>query len=230
MQGNEIKQHLNYLINESLEIAPNLAERLQFICRWIREKKNGLLTAKKFVSAFLIQLIKDANVWLELKKLSSSEAQQQAYAQMTATERYWYSILFPRWLRNEDVKLYIWKQKLMAGEYQANDANLIEILSKKITDKGGTVFQRYIADFSMATDIIVSHSQNKSLCVQLTTVNDKYVGDKYKKWQETLEFWQIDRGLFSNYNPADKNYLDRLVNLAVYNSNNLTNGKYLKIS
>ena len=31
---------------------------------------------------------------------------------MTATERYWYSILFPLWLRRNYVKLYIWKQKL----------------------------------------------------------------------------------------------------------------------
>jgi len=230
LQGKEIKRHLDLLTCEAEKICPYLTNKLKEIDIWIKDKKNGLLTAKQYVSAFLIQLIGDGNVWLELKTLSSSELQQQAYAQMTATEKYWYSILFPQWLRSKDAKFYLWKKKLMAGEYQANDKNLIQILSQKITQKGGVVFQRYIADFSMATDIIVSHSQNKSLCVQLTTVDDKYVLNKYQKWQETLEFWQIDRGLFSNYNPADKHYLDRIVNLALYNSNNLSHGKYLKIA
>jgi hypothetical protein len=229
LQGKEIKGHLDFLISQSLEIAPDLAKRLQEIKRWVKEVKSGLLTAKKFVTAFLIQLIKDAVTWLELKKLSSPEEEQKAYAQMTATERYWYSILFPQWLRSRDAKLYIWKQKLMGGEYQANDASLIEILGQKIENQGGTIVQRYIADFSMATDIIVSHSQNKRLCIQLTTVADKYVSEKYQKWKETLEFWQIDRGFFSNYNTRDENYLNRLVNLAIYNSNNLAKAKYLKI-
>ncbi|WP_017295842.1 hypothetical protein [Geminocystis herdmanii] len=230
MQGKEVKQHLDLLTCEAQKICPDLTNKLQEINLWIKDKKNGLLTSKKFVSAFLIQLIQDSYVWLELKKLSSSEAQKQAYEQMKATERYWYSILFPQWLRSKDAKLYIWKKKLMAGEYEANDEILIQVLSQKINQKGGVIFQRYIADFSMATDIIVSHSQNQSLCVQLTTVDDKYVSDKYKKWQETLEFWEINRGLFSNYNPADKHYLDRIVNLALYNSNNLSDGKYLKIA
>lgn len=71
------------------------------------------------------------------------------------TLKYWYGYLFSKWLNQKDPKFYIWKRKLMAGEFSQQDAKLIGSISSSIENFVGTVVQRYIADLSMATDINV---------------------------------------------------------------------------
>lgn len=53
----------------------------------------------------------------------------------------------------------------------------------------------------MATDLIVSAAQEKPLCIQLTTLSSKLSEGKKERWELTLQYWQIQRGLFVNFNP-----------------------------
>ena len=81
----------------------------------------------------------------------------------------------------------------------------------------------------MATDLIISYRQEKSLCIQLTTQADKYIDDKFNKWKTTLQEWGINGGLFVSYKPGIDNLLVQLTNIALYNSNRLPDGEYIKI-
>ncbi|MEW6498092.1 MAG: hypothetical protein AB1589_37165 [Cyanobacteriota bacterium] len=230
MQGKEIQEKLKSLIKEASAIDSSLATRLDEIYRWVKDVKPGSLTAKKFVILFLLQIIKDAEAWLIVKSLPSEEEQQSAFDALQPTLKYWYSDLFPKWLSENDPKFYIWRQKLMAEEFSQEDTRLLEAVANTVTRRGGTVVQRYIADLSMATDIIVSSRQNKSLCIQLTTLSDEFSQNKSEDWENTLQFWEIDRGLFLSYNPSAANYVNQIVNIALYNSNHLKTGVYLKFS
>ncbi len=230
MQGKEIQEKLKSLIEEASAIDSSLATRLEEIYRWIKDVKPGSLTAKKFLILFLLQIIKDAEAWLIVKSLPSQEEQQSAFDALQPTLKYWYSDLFPKWLNENDPKFYIWRQKLMAGEFSQKDTRLLEAVANTVTRRGGSVVQRYIADLSMATDIIVSSRQNKSLCIQLTTLSDEFSQNKSEDWENTLKFWKIKRGLFLSYNPSTNNFLNQLINIALYNSDNLKIGVYLKFS
>jgi len=215
-------------MKEASSIEPCLAKRLDEINRWVKDIKPGSLTAKKFVMAFLLEVIRDADVWLKLKSLSSPELQDSAFEQMTPTERYWYGYLFPQWLNSNDPKFYIWKQKLMSCEFSQTDDDILNSIAQTIESRGGTVWRRYIADFSMATDLIVSYRQRKPLCLQVTSVSNDYAQKKYENWQNTLQMWVIDRGLFLSYNPGKPDFLDQLVTITLHNSDFLSLGRYLK--
>lgn len=228
MQGKEIKDKLKTLISQASSIEPCLAKRLDEINRWLKDVKPGTLTAKKFVTAFLLQIIKHSTVWLTLKALPSEEEQQSALELMTPTERYWYNYLFPEWLNENDPKFYIWKQKLMTGEFNQADAEIIKSMAENIVSRGGTVWQCYVADLSMGTDLIVSSRQKKPLCVQITRVAEEFSQQKYQNWESTLGRWKIKRGLFLSYNPGLPDFMNQLVNVALYNSDNLPLGNYLK--
>jgi len=228
LQGKEIKDKLKSLIGEASSIDPCLARRLDEINRWVKDVKPGSLTAKKLVTAFLLEVIRDSKVWLKLKALPSEEEQQSELEQMTPTERYWYSYLFPKWLNETDPKFSIWKQKLMAGEFNQADANIIKSIATDIVRREGTFWHCYVADLSMATDLIVSSRQRKPLCIQVTSVSEEFLQQKYADWENTLQSWGINRGLFLSYNPGISNFITQLVNLAFYNSNNLRVGSYLK--
>ncbi|MCC5626426.1 hypothetical protein LC574_36410, partial [Nostoc sp. CHAB 5715] len=147
----------------------------------------------------------------------------------TPIERYWYGYLFPRWFNASDSKFYIWKQKLMAGEFNQVDDDIIKSIAQDIVQREGSFWQRYIADLSMATDLIVSRN-NQPLCIQITSVCEELNHQKYEAWQNTLRSWEIERGLFLSYNPKDANFVNQLVNVALYNSDYLSGGKYLKFS
>lgn len=229
MQAREVKEKLKSLISEASSIDPNLAKRLDEIRRWVKDTKDGSLNTKKLVMAFLLELIEDSEVWLQLK-VQTLEEQQAAFDQMASPVRYWYSYLFPKWLNETDPKLYIWKQKMMAGQFNQEDAKLLAAIIDEIESRQGTVLQRYVADLSMATDLIVSGSQEKPLCVQLTSVSDEFSETKHQNWENTLRGWGIERGLFLSFNPSETGFIKQLVNIALYNSNNLTNGSYLKFS
>ncbi len=228
MQGKEIKDKLKSLIGEASSIDPCLARRLDEINRWVKDVKPGSLTAKKLVAAFLLEVIRDSTVWLKLKALPSEEEQQSELEQMTPTERYWYSYLFPKWLNETDTKFSIWKQKLMAGEFNQADANVIKAIATDIVRREGTFWHCYVADLSMATDLIVSSRQRKPLCIQVTSVSEEFLQQKYADWENTLQSWGINRGLFLSYNPGLSNFVTQLVNVALYNSDNLRVGSYLK--
>lgn len=228
MQGKEIKDKLKSLIGEASSIDPCLARRLDEINRWVKDVKPGSLTAKKLVIVFLLEVIRDSTVWLKLKALPSEEEQQSELEQMTPTERYWYSYLFPKWLNETDPKFSIWKQKLMAGEFNQADGNLIQSIASDIVRREGTFWHCYVADLSMATDLIVSSRQRKPLCIQVTSVSEEFLQQKYADWENTLQSWGINRGLFLSYNPGLSNFVTQLVNVALYNSDNLRVGSYLK--
>ncbi|MBH8563689.1 hypothetical protein I8748_16070 [Nostoc sp. CENA67] len=149
---------------------------------------------------------------------------------MTTTEKYWYSELFPKWLSENDPKFSIWRRKLMTGEFSQNDANFINLISSNIENRGGTVVKRYIADLSMATDIIVSSRQEKPLCIQITSLSEEFYQQKSDDWERTLRFWKIERGLFLSYNPSVNDFGNQIVNIVLYNSVHLKSGIYLKFN
>ena len=228
MHSLEIKAQLKSLMKKASSIEPCLAKRLDEINRWVKDIKPGSLTAKKFVMAFLLEVIRDADVWLKLKGLSSPELQDSAFEQMTPTEQYWYGYLFPQWLNSSDPKFYIWKQKLMSSEFSPADDDILKSIVQTIESRGGTVWRCYIADFSMATDLIVSYRQRKPLCLQVTSVSNNYSQKKYENWQNTLQMWVIDRGLFLSYNPGKPDFLEQLVTITLHNSDFLPLGRYLQ--
>ncbi|MBE9037529.1 hypothetical protein [aff. Roholtiella sp. LEGE 12411] len=230
MQAKEIKDKLKSLIEQASSIDPNLARRLDEINRWVKNIKLGTLTAKPFVLAFLLEVITDSTIWLIIRSLSSEEEQKAKFQQMTPNERYWYGYLFPRWINASDSKFYIWKQKLMAGEFNQIDDDIIRSIAQDVVQREGSFWQRYIADLSMATDLIISSRNNQPLCIQVTSVSEELNQQKYQAWQNTLRLWEIERGLFLSYNPKDANFVNQLVNVALYNSDYLCGGKYLKFS
>jgi hypothetical protein len=200
IQAKDIEQTLRRLILDAIQIAPFLADRLQEIWRWIKDKKPGQLMSKPHVMYFLDELFKDVRFWLDLNMLEL-EARRVHEAEMTPTERYWYTELFPRWFKEPDPKLSIWQRKLMAGEFSQKDKALIDDLCRRVDKQGGSSWDAYILDLSMATDLIVSADQEKPLCIQLTTLSSQLSEAKKEGWEFTLQYWQIQRGLFANFNP-----------------------------
>lgn len=178
-----------------------ISNRLGEIHLWIKKKKQGLLKRKKFVMDFLVELLGDLELYLQIENLS--EQNKQNFIQSLSTvEKYWYLNLFPSWLQEEDPKLSIWKKKLMNEEFSGEDNKIITQISKDIKLlNGGEIIYRYILDLSMATDILVSFQKKKSLSVQLTTVNNSYLEEKKDKWLMTITYWHIERALLLSYNP-----------------------------
>ncbi len=179
---------------------------------------------------FLLEVITDATIWLIIKSLDSEAEQKSKFQEMTPNERYWYGYLFPKWINATDSKFYIWKKKLMAGEFNQVDGDIIRLIAQSVVRREGSFWQRYIADLSMATDLIISNHQQKPLCIQITSVGEEFSRQKYLDWQNSLQLWEIDRGLFVSYNPGDENFIYQLVNVALYNSDFLAEGKYLNFS
>ncbi|NEQ35248.1 MAG: hypothetical protein F6K40_02565 [Okeania sp. SIO3I5] len=230
MQAREIKAKLKSLIQEASLVDSYLTKRLDEVNKWIKHLKPGTLTAKKFVMLFLKQLIQDSQTFLIIKSIEKEIQAEFDYRQMNPTEQYWYQELFPKWLQEKDPKFYIWKQKLMSGEFTQEDREIIKAIANKIQLNQGTVLQRYIVDLSMATDIIVSGNKEKPLCIQLTSLSKNFAKNKAEKWKHTLVFWEIDRGLFLSYNPGKQDYQNELVKTTLDHSDNLQKGNYLKCS
>lgn len=102
----------------------------------------------------LTELVLDSGYWLELKGLTSEEKQRLYKREKTTpAEQYWYDLLFPQWFNEPDPQLPRWKQEMMAGNFNQNDAALISSLSNEIERLGGSYIWRYILDLSMATDL-----------------------------------------------------------------------------
>jgi hypothetical protein len=230
LQAKEIKDKLNLLIEQASDIDPNLTIKLREINRWIKHIKLGSLMSKPIVVAFLLEVITDSQVWLAIRSLPSEEEQKLQFEKMTANEKYWYGYLFPKWINATDTKFHIWKKKMMAGEFNQADSDIIKYIAQDVVDRKGDFWRRYIADLSMATDLIVSSHQNKPLCIQVTSVSEEFHGQKYQKWENALQLWKIERGLFLSYNPQENDFVHQLVNVALYNSDHLADGKYINFS
>lgn len=203
MQARDIEPELKRLIGIASSVDPGLANRLNELRRWIRDKKPGLLTSKRFVLDFLLELIVDAQTCLDLKALTYQE-RQEVFEQMTPTESYWYGFLFPQWFTETAPKLPVWKQKMMAGEFTKEDEPLINLLVYQLERDGGTTLRRYIVDLSMATDLVVSGRLGLPLCVQMTSVSEELSIEKKQNWEVTLRYWGIERALFVSFNPANQ--------------------------
>jgi hypothetical protein len=226
----QIKEQLKLLIEEASTIDPSLAIRLNQINNWIKDVKPGTLMSKRFVLLFLQQFIRDTEIRLDIKRLTSEAERQDVYELMTPPERYWYGELFPRWLSKNDPKFHIWRKKLMSGEFNQEDEKLINLIADVIKRNGGQALQRYIIDLSMASDIIVSSIQEQPLCIQLTSQSQEFTQAKSDDWENTLISWGIARGLFLSFNPGESDFINQIVNLALDKSNNLNNGIYQKIN
>lgn len=231
MQAREIEPKLKELCSIASSVEPGLAKTLVQIGRWIKNKPPGLIEHKRFVKKFLEEILADAETWLQFKQASPEEKQLYLDLLLPA-DRYWCYYLFPKWFQKADPKFSIWRQKLMAEEFQQDDRDLIDSLTsgvEKRETESPDVCQRNIADLSMATDLIVSGHQGKPLCVQITSVSDEYYQDKYEEWEKTVRYWEIDRGLFASYNPGNDEFMARLINGILSGSNSISSGKYLKI-
>jgi hypothetical protein len=226
----QIREKLKSLIEEASSIDPSLAIKLNQINNWIKDVKPGTLMSKRFVLLFLQQFIRDTEIRLDIKRLTSEAERQDFYESMTPPERYWYGELFPRWLSKNDPKFYIWRKKLMSGEFNQEDEKLINLIADVIKRNGGQVLQRYIIDLSMASDIIVSSVQEQPLCIQLTSQSQEFTQTKSDDWEDTLISWGIARGLFLSFNPGESDFINQIVILALDKSDNLNNGIYQKIN
>jgi hypothetical protein len=181
---------------------------------------------------FLRELIEDVETWLALAELNNSD-RATALSLLTPSERYWLTELFPRWFARPDSKLSTWKKELMAGNFESKDRRVLNILSDRVKRGGGSITLRYICDFSMATDLIVSGVLEKPLCVQLTITNKYLLDDKKDNWKNTLIYWQIVRAIFISYNPGNKkgselDVITRLSNYLLESANNLPNSCYIE--
>jgi hypothetical protein len=229
LRPQEIKEQLKSLIEQASTIDPSLAIRLNQIHHWIKDLKPGKMISKRFVMLFLLEVIRDADAWIKFQSLGSEVEKQSALNALPPTLKYWYGDLFPRWLSKEDKRFYIWRRELMAGNFHQEDAPLIDSITRILQQDGGTVVKRYIADLSMATDIIVSGSQNKPLCVQLTSLAEEFLTEKVTDWKDRLIFWEIERGLFLSYNPKNQDFINQIVNTALDNSDHLNSGIYQQL-
>lgn len=230
MQGKDVQKELKRLSQAASNVDPALAKRLNEINRWIKDLKPGALTAKRVVMSFLLELIADATLLLALKTEFSTHDQQAALLQLPPSQQHWYGKLFPRWLEENDPKFYVWRQKLMAGEFNQADEQIIQAIGKAVDQQDGEFWHRYIADLSMATDLIVSHRRQQPLCTQITTLSDEYSQQKYENWKTTLQTWRIEKGLFASYNPGVPNYIHQLATLMLQTSDTLESGVYQKDS
>ena len=230
MHPQQIKEQLKSLIEEASTIDPSLAIKLNQINNWIKDGKPGTLMSKRFVLLFLQQFIRDTEIRLDIKRLTSEAERQDVYELMTPPERYWYGELFPRWLSKNDPKFHIWRRKLMSGEFNQEDEKLINLIADVIKRNGGQALQRYIIDLSMASDIIVSSIQEQPLCIQLTSQSQEFTQAKSDDWEDTLISWGIARGLFLSFNPGESDFINQIVNLALDKSDNLNNGIDQKIN
>lgn len=197
----EIKVELTRLIEETLPVFPKLSQRLSEMNRWIADKKSGLLISKPHVMQLLRELIADSTFLFEIELLPF-EDKESLLAELSPTEQYWYKNLFPAWINEPDPKKDIWKKKLMAGEFDKSDVAIIDKVCQEIKNLDGETSNPYVADLSMATDLIASGVEEMPLCVQLTTVRSGLSQTKQEEWLSTLQYWKIKRGLFIDFNPS----------------------------
>lgn len=226
IQAENIEPMLKQLAVEAEAVNPALADKLKNLCRWIKGKSPGKLREKKYVAAVLTQLINDIRAWLVLNELSDND-REIVFSQKSPAQRYWFESLLPEWFANEDKYLPNWKQKLMQGKYEDDDEPFRNVLIWQIKERKGNTLWRYLLDLSMATDLIVNHTQNAPLCIQYTKSSEDNTAEKRDKWEKTLRYWGIERGIFVRVHPKSRNPgIVKLANLSLVQSDNLSSGCY----
>ena len=222
LQPRDIEPKLRELIKITSLVEPALAARLKTVWRWVKDVNSGLMMRKKFLMAFLLELIKDVEAWIDLKVLSEEE-RQLVLDQVTPTVKYWYEVLFPKWFNQHDPKFDTWKRKLRSGEFNPEDKDTLKSIARQIESSGGSVVQRYVIDLSMATDLVTSGHLVNPLCVQITSIaEESSLKDKIDKWKKTLRDWEIERALFVSINPGKRDEGVKLAgNLIVFNSDRM---------
>ena len=181
---------------------PQLYQRLQEIWRWIKDKKDGLITSKNHVLNLLEEVIQDSIFWLEYKTLTTGE-QHQVNQTLSSSRYYWSLVLFPLWFQEADPKSKRWKQELFRNNFKHLDNRDILETCREITKRGGSTHTGYILDLSMATDLIAASSSSQALAVQLTITSVGSLASKKDKWEKTLIHWNIKRGLLVSYDPRN---------------------------
>ncbi|AUT02045.1 hypothetical protein CLI64_17560 [Nostoc sp. CENA543] len=228
LQASEIKPRLQVLKKKALFIEPKLASRIKEIGITLSKYKNELLDKKRFLIEFLNEFYYDIQAYIyEVKPIVNlSEAEIEKFCQqknLSVTEYYWYSVIFPNWLSQEDPKFSYWMEKLIQEEYTGSDEDLILALIQTINARtDGSASERYILDLSMATDLLVSHFPTKlePVFVQLTGISNLQDGqlnpdflNKQQRWSNTLSCWSIKRALLVAHD-AQVNTPDNLLKLA----------------
>ena len=221
-KAKEIRARLDELIVQADKIEPTLAKRLIDLRKWIKQKKDGCLNSKPYVLDLLAEVVLDSTFWLALNPLNVTQ-RQFIYTEMNCSpaQQYWFDVLFPQWLNERDPKLPIWKQEVMAGNFNRDDEIIIRSISQKIEALGGSCLWNHILDLSMATDLVTTGIRKDPLCVQLTTVSGINLTQKHEKWQKTLIYWSIKRGLLISYNSMRSNHVAILANRILNCSDNL---------
>lgn len=234
-----LRQKLNELIDIANSVEPDLAKRLIAIGRPIKKLKDGEITSRKYLMRGLEEILADAEVWLSYC-LVDLEERIIFERLLKPIEKYWYFVMFRSWFHKDDKKFEKWKEPLIQGKPPADDYNLIREITRHIIKlkkqsqegkyKYADVLDKLIADKAMATDLMVIGSQAEVLCVQLTQNNKKYTQNKELFWEETLVYWDIKRGLFARYNPRYDEYINRLVNCTLCNTDFISQGEYRKVN
>jgi hypothetical protein len=224
ISAEEIPNKLSKLIDKAQIHEPLLAERLKVLSSWIRNLNPGKLRSKKYVLAVLIEVCLISDRWLLLQQADKA-TQEQFLKALDPAERYWTEVLFPAWFHEKDPKLTTWQKELMAGKFEAKDAQFIKNLCRQIELKGGYSVYQLLVDLSMATDLIVGNTVGMCLCVQLTTVNKDYLQEKLTEWEKTLRHWEIERGLLVSYIP-NSDCEGRLVKIILSANDTLGVGQY----
>ncbi|MBD2308441.1 hypothetical protein H6G17_23485 [Chroococcidiopsis sp. FACHB-1243] len=225
----DVRRDLLQLIQDAQHISPRLASRLDEMRRWIAQKKSGFLMRKKYVMQLLEELIADVSFWLNIQLLTEAERNTEL-AQLSPVERYWYEYLFPTWFNEKDPKLNLWKKNLMAENFSRSDAAFVNLICSEIEFYGGYTLNPYIADLSMATDLITCSTKELSLCVQLTTLREKLSDEKQHEWESTLKYWRIQRGLFISFNSVKAQIEVEIASSILSNSDLLPEQCYRRIN
>jgi hypothetical protein len=196
----DVQPALQLLIEQADALEPALASRLKEINRWIKNKPPGLLMRKRVLLNFLTEIIFDAELWLGFRDLTFEE-QEIERDELSAIEKYWYFDLFPRWFNEPDPKLDKWKREILKDSCDRDDETQLGQLAVSVEFCRGQSYRNMILDFSMATDLIVSGSRERPLCIQLTISDQANTEDKVHRWKDTLDYWNIKRALFISYHP-----------------------------
>ncbi len=221
----QIKLELESVIATATRLEPQLAMRLRWFSRWINDKKTGLLTKKPLVIDILNELILDAKIWLLIK---DPKQRREFLQEATPTEQYWYEILYPAWFGQKDPKMTTWTKKLMSEQFPKSDQALVDQSIEEIHSQDGTSFFNYILDLAMATDLLLSGSQNKALSLQLTTNAPSLLARKQTDWEKTLISWGIVRGVLLSYDP--RHPMSKSVSSLLLQSNSLSEGCYIVVN
>ncbi len=201
ISSQEVEPTLQRLISEAESLEPALANRLKEIYKWIKGKPPGLLMRKKVLLNFLTEIIFDSELWLGFREMPSEE-QEIERNNLSEVEQFWHFTLFPRWLDEPDPKLPKWKQEILKDTCERDDESQIGQIASYVLHCGGQVYRNMILDFSMATDLIISGSLERVLCVQLTISAQQNTEEKVCRWRETLNYWKIQRALFMSFDPC----------------------------